>query len=362
MNGSNTYNNSGTITGSRFETNFESGTRYRFRLINTAADTHFKFSINNHTLEVIANDSVPIVPYTTNYVSISMGQRYDVIVTANKAADNYWLRAIAQTACSNNDSPTNINGIVRYDSSSTTDPSSTAFADAATQEVCADEASSSLVPYVAIAASDSADETDDFSVAITPGTNGAALWEMCTHSFIRQWNYPTVLQAYEGNDTWSAAQEVYQFPDANIFVYLIVQTTLGVPHPMHLHGHDFWVLGKDTGVYDASTANLTFANAPRRDVVLLPGSGWVVIAFKTDNPGVCTAVVTLYACCSDSKIKAWLMHCHIAWYTSEGLAVQVLERESEMVALIDGDSLNSTCQAWDTYTTEDAVVQDDSGI
>ncbi|TGO13496.1 hypothetical protein BTUL_0068g00030 [Botrytis tulipae] len=86
---------------------------------------------------------------------------------------------------------------------------------------------------------------------------------------------------------------------------------------MHLHGHDFWVLGQGTGTYDSTKSNLTLANAPRRDVVLLPGSRWVVIAFYTDNPG------------------AWIMHCHIAWHTSEGLAVQILERESELVDLLD---------------------------
>jgi hypothetical protein len=56
------------------------------------------------------------------------------------------------------------------------------------------------------------------------------------------------------------------------------------------------------------------------------------------------------------------MHCHIAWHTSEGLAIQILERESELVDLIDGDALNATCTAWDTYQTNDNIVQDDAGI
>jgi FtsP/CotA-like multicopper oxidase with cupredoxin domain len=59
---------------------------------------------------------------------------------------------------------------------------------------------------------------------------------------------------------------------------------------MHLHGHDFWVLGQGTGTYDSTTANLTLTNAPRRDVVLLPGAGYVVIAFYTDNPGVSSSI------------------------------------------------------------------------
>jgi len=56
------------------------------------------------------------------------------------------------------------------------------------------------------------------------------------------------------------------------------------------------------------------------------------------------------------------MHCHIAWHASEGFALQLLERQTEIPALIDGDSLNSTCTAWDTYVEEYDIEQDDSGI
>ncbi|TGO27265.1 hypothetical protein BPAE_0045g00640 [Botrytis paeoniae] len=342
INGTNTYNNSGTIVGSRFETIFKSGTRYRIRLVNTAADTHFKFSIDNHTMEVIAADFVPIVPYTSDAIAISMGQRYDIIVTANAAVDNYWMRAVAQTVCSKNVNADNIYGIIRYDSTSINDPTSVRWANASTDELCEDELMSSLIPYVPIVASDSPAEEDEFSVIINK-TNGV-IWQMGTHSFLNQWDYPTLLQAYEGNDTWAPEQEVYQLPEANVWVYWIIETTNAQSHPMHLHGHDFWVLGQGTGTYDSTTANLTLVNAPRRDVVLLPGSGWVVMAFYTDNPG------------------AWIMHCHIAWHTSEGLAVQILERESELVDLLDGDLLNSTCAAWNSYVSADNVIQPDSGI
>ncbi|ETS74991.1 hypothetical protein PFICI_13475 [Pestalotiopsis fici W106-1] len=339
INGTNVYEDG----GSRYETTFEAGKRYLLRLVNGAADTVFHFSIDNHTLEVIAADFVPIVPYTTDFVSITMGQRYDVIVTADAVADNYWMRALIQTACSDNANPDNVRGIIRYDSTSTDDPTSTAWADATTDGTCYDEDMSQLVPYVPITASSDPDFTDDFNVKIVIGDNGV-LWEMGSSSFVSQWDNPTLLQVEEGNDTFSDAQQVYAFPDANQWVYWVIQTTNNAVHPMHLHGHDFWILGQGLGTYDAETANLTYANPPRRDVVQLPGAGYVVIAFYTDNPGV------------------WLMHCHIAWHTSEGLAVQVLERESEIGALIDADVMSSTCSAWDDYTSEDDVIQDDSGI
>lgn len=59
------------------------------------------------------------------------------------------------------------------------------------------------------------------------------------------------------------------------------------------------------------------------------------------------------------------MHCHIAWHTSEGLAVQFLERESEMrnkAGILDYDAINNTCSNWDAYVAESELEQFDSGI
>jgi hypothetical protein len=76
-------------------------------------------------------------------------------------------------------------------------------------------------------------------------------------------------------------------------------------HPMHLHGHDFAVLRQshrnwynDSAVghvgdryrfqphqLNCDNPRLNCNNPPRRDVILLPASGYVIIAFKADNPG-----------------------------------------------------------------------------
>lgn len=77
INGTNTWNNSGSIVGHRFNTSFTAGESYRLRLINGAIDTHFKFSIDNHTMKVIAADFVPIIPYDTSVLDISIGTFYD---------------------------------------------------------------------------------------------------------------------------------------------------------------------------------------------------------------------------------------------------------------------------------------------
>ena len=61
---------------------FQSGKKHRLRLINTSAEAIQKFSIDNHTFTVIANDFVPINPYTTNVITLGVGQRSDVIVSS----------------------------------------------------------------------------------------------------------------------------------------------------------------------------------------------------------------------------------------------------------------------------------------
>ncbi|KAL1595973.1 laccase, multicopper oxidase, benzenediol:oxygen oxidorectuctase [Paraconiothyrium brasiliense] len=75
INGTNVFGEDGADnqTGSRFELDFEPGTSYRLRLINVAIDSFWKFSIDNHTLTVIAVDLVPIVPFTTDVVSLGIG-------------------------------------------------------------------------------------------------------------------------------------------------------------------------------------------------------------------------------------------------------------------------------------------------
>jgi FtsP/CotA-like multicopper oxidase with cupredoxin domain len=277
LNGTNVYND----TGSRFETTFTAGTSYRIRLVNGAADTHFKFTIDNHTMEVIAIDFVPIEPFSTTTLSIGMGQRYDIIVNASESSGDYWMRAIVQESCSDNDNYDNIKGIIRYDSSSTSDPTTSAYN---YTDSCDDEDMSDLVPYLALSASSSYSVEDDFEVTLESPDN-LFRWYMNSTSFVSQWDYPTVLQVAEGNDTWSAEQHVIKLPTANEWVYFIIETAVDRPHPIHLHGHDFWVLAQGTGTYNSSTT-LTLSNGPRRDVAMLPGDGYLVIAYYTDNPGV----------------------------------------------------------------------------
>lgn len=90
-------------------------------------------------------------------------------------------------------------------------------------------------------------------------------------------------------------------------------------------------------------------------MVLLPANGFVAIAFKADNPG------------------SWLIHCHIAWHASSGLAMQILERQEDLKKELTPQRLKPVedgCRTWDKWFSNPAnlwdgnftTFQDDSGI
>ncbi|KAB8360871.1 hypothetical protein FH972_024605 [Carpinus fangiana] len=342
INGTNVF---GTA-GSRFKQTFKAGTRYRIRLVNAAIETHFKFSIDNHTLTVISNDFVPIKPYTTNAVSIGIGQRYDIIVTANQPANNYWMRAIPQLACSYLKSADLVRGIIRYNSSSTADPTSKGYT---LPNDCNDESPSKLIPYLALNAG-ATKPTSRLTTTVGPSAADPNIfkWYFNTTTFYSDWSNPSLAQIYTNKTTnWTFQSGAIELPNPNSWAVIVIETAFPAPHPMHLHGHDFYLLGAGVGAFNTSIP-LTTQNPPRRDVAMLPANGYMVLAFLTDNPGV------------------WLLHCHIGWHTSQGMDLQFIEREKEIKALIDSQSawkgLNQTCANWKQSVKANSVVQDDSGV
>ncbi|KAF7856337.1 hypothetical protein EAF04_009865 [Stromatinia cepivora] len=341
INGTNVFGEDGASnqTGSRFSTSVTSGSSYRLRLVNSAIDTHFKFSVDNHILTIMANDLVPIVPYQTEVLNIAIGQRYDVIVTANQAsiASDFWIRTIPQASCSENNNPNNIKGILHY-GSSTGLPTTTGYN---FTDECIDESPSSLIPFVPKTVSASSINAEE-AVTIAQNANKLFRWYLNNSTFLTEWEDPTVLMVEKGITTFTTANNLIELPNANEWVYLIIHSTLPVPHPIHLHGHDFFVVSQQAALYDPATAVSTYNlnNPPRRDVAFLPGGGYLVLAFETDNPG------------------AWLAHCHIGWHTSQGFAMQFLERASEIPGILDSGSLQGTCDQWNGHP----VHQEDSGV
>ncbi len=89
----------------------------------------------------------------------------------------------------------------------------------------------------------------------------------------------------------------------NRTVTVTIRNTDGAAHPIHLHGHNFWVIA--TNQYTPS--------APiKRDVVSVMSQGWAKIRFIANNPGV------------------WLLHCHIDWHMVAGFMSTLVEAPSKI--------------------------------
>lgn len=99
---------------------FHSGKKHRLRLINSGAEGIQRFTIDGHNMTVIANDFVPIKPYTTNVVTLGIGQRSDVIVQAvGTPTSAYWMRADLSPNCDLTNQPHALAAIY-YESADTT--------------------------------------------------------------------------------------------------------------------------------------------------------------------------------------------------------------------------------------------------
>ncbi len=187
-----------------------------------------------------------------------------------------------------------IGGIISYTGAPSGLPTSTGVT---LGTACGDEA---VTPYVANTV-----PKDPFVATLkqisldflrSSATNNLVTWPINGSSMRVDWAQPTLQYVMDGNTDYPRAHNVVEMPD-NKWYYWVIQTvtTVGprLAHPIHLHGHDFYVLGAGGGTFSGSADGLNFANPIRRDVATLPAGGWLVLAFPADNPG------------------AWLMHCHI---------------------------------------------------
>ena len=130
-------------------------------------------------------------------------------------------------------------------------------------------------------------------------------------------------------------------------------------HPIHMHGHSFHVVKVGYGDYDSegrlvsASSDLDCperclqapkwrANAPpagiqaftktvRKDTVIVPSGGYVVVEFIADNPGY------------------WFLHCHIESHQLEGMAAVINEVQTRHNPPPSG---MSSCKSF-TWTVEE---------
>lgn len=95
-------------------------------------------------------------------------------------------------------------------------------------------------------------------------------------------------------------------------IEIVVNNLDSGKHPFHLHGHNFQTIarsGAQGGKFNSEISEETkYPAIPmRRDTILVPPEGYIVLRFRADNPGV------------------WLFHCHIEWHMEQGLIATFIE-------------------------------------
>ncbi|RMZ81035.1 hypothetical protein DV738_g2460, partial [Chaetothyriales sp. CBS 135597] len=322
--------------------NFQSGQTYLLRLINPSAEAIQRFSIDNHEMTVISNDFVPIVPYDTKVVTLGVGQRADVIVKANGSAnESYWMRSNISITCSQSNQPYGL-AIINYESADTTAlPTSTIWP--IDDSACGNDPLDKNVPLAPITPPP-ADTTVTVEINVMVNGSGNFLWTVDGSSFRTNYNHPILLLSDAGNNSYPDSPEwnVYNFGQNKSFI-IVVNNPTPVVHPMHIHGHNFFVLNEGLGSWDGTVVRPS--NPTRRDVQLLQPDGYMVIQVEADNPGI------------------WPFHCHIAWHVSGGLYLNILERPDLIPSRIDVPSkCYDLCTSWDAYTSLGPIEQIDSGL
>ncbi|KAF4632077.1 hypothetical protein G7Y89_g6052 [Cudoniella acicularis] len=330
--------------------NFTPGKVHRLRLINAGAEGVQKFTVDGHNMTVIANDFVPIIPYETQVVTLGIGQRTDVLITGlQNPTGSYLMRStIARGGCSLSNQP-DATAIVYYNYAALSKgtPNTTAWPAFlnSVQNQCANDNLTLTQPWFPIAPDLAPPTTETIDITFGQNSSGNFEWLMNNSTFRADYNAPLLLLANTGNDSFPLHPEwnVHNF-GSNSSVRLVIQNN-GPPiaHPIHLHGHNYFVLNVGTGTWDGKTI-IRQNNPQRRDVQMLPAGGFIVIQFEQDNPG------------------AWPLHCHIAWHVSGGLYINVLERPADIAKLQIPSIMAQSCRDWGAFTNTTVVDQIDSGL
>ena len=339
---------------SRFS--WQSGKTYRLRLINAGAEGIQKFSIDGYELTVIANDFVPITPYTTNVVTLGVGQRTDVLVKASgKSTDAVWMRSTLGTSafvggCTLNDgvSPEAVAAIYYENANISAVPTTVSTVAASDILNCLNDDLSLTVPAFSI--TPPAKPTTQENLNITYQSNGTHdLFYMNNSTFRADYNDPVLLDAKLGNTAnFPAEYNVYNFGSSKSIRLVVYNYALTGAHPMHMHGHNMYILDVGTGDWDGTVPYAS--NPQRRDVQLLPNAvsattpGYIVVQIDADNPGV------------------WPFHCHIAWHVSAGLYINILERPNDVKNMVIPSTMAQTCRDWSSWTGTNIPDEIDSGL
>ncbi|KAK9168213.1 hypothetical protein Syun_000353 [Stephania yunnanensis] len=322
-----------------FTLNVHSGKTYMLRVINAALNEDLFFKIAGHDFTVVEVDATYTKPFSTDTLLITPGQTTNVLLTADKNSGKYLI-----TISPFVDAPVafdNVTGTATLQYSGTLDTAATTLVKPPPQN------SSQLANnYITSLRSLNSNKYPakvplklDHSLMFTVGlgvnpcaacSNGGRVvadinnftFVMPTFAMLQAhyfnvsgvftddfpgnppmtFNYsgntPSNLQTNNGTKAYRMAY--------NSSVQVVIQDTAFLApesHPVHLHGFNFFQVGRGLGDFDSKNDPKKFnlVDPVERNTIAVPAGGWIAIRFIANNPGV------------------WFLHCHFEVHTSWGL-------------------------------------------
>ncbi|KAH9907554.1 Cupredoxin [Xylariomycetidae sp. FL2044] len=419
INGKNSYELDGAPLASF---NFTSGKIIRLRLVNPSSFAVEKISIDGYNMTIFANDYVPIEPYETDVVTLAAGQRTDVLVNATgQPTDAVWLRAYKPPNCSpGKPGSYEAKAAIFYEDADRTQAPTTLPGPNAYDHYCGNDPLSLTVPVLPLTPGEP-NVTEILPIELRP--NGSSnLWYMANRTFRVDYNDPVLLDVQGGQLDFPWIRSVHNYGN-NQSLRFVIQNTGEQPHPMHLHGHNFWVLQEGSCADNetvfphgqppfahvlnpeqiselngavTSKRGIQVARADQyleaREAKFWRGPNSVVTGANPNEAGSNSTLIGGYGSCWDGSIVnpdnpqrrdvqmllpnsyivlqwnqdnpgIWPLHCHIAWHLAAGYNWMVLERPDDIMTEMNiPDIMQQTCTDWDAWTSDHVVGQIDDGL
>ncbi|RDL38227.1 Uncharacterized protein BP5553_02567 [Venustampulla echinocandica] len=358
---------------------------HRLRVINVGAFAWFQVSVDEHQFAITETDGTDIIPSYDTRLMISPAQRYSLILHTNQTSGpSFWLRAKMVSHCWKEPElpgpgADEVKAIIHYASPGRKKAAKNIMVQPASRnwsegmEVqCKDMNTTSYVPAKHEPAPAYADHSYYLRSNLEIGDWRLERGFFNTSTFRPNLQQPTLHRSVEGlgsqNQTFATTSSLngvnavaYDLKNDFLIqhtgiktVDLIIQNFDEGNHPMHLHGHKFWILGQGHGMFPGYESlglkpegkgtldghENKLDRKLRRDVATAEGFGWLALRFVADNPGV------------------WAFHCHMAWHSEAGLSMQFLSRVDQVAQWQIPEANRELCSANMEELEKGAVPKD----
>lgn len=349
--------------------NVTKGALYRFRVIGVGSIYPMRISVDKHLLIMIASDGYDFEPLVAESFIINPGERYDFLLRATQEIGNYWVRAESMEHNVKDhtvEAVLHYEGAEDKEPNTTRQeclpqkrckilncpfdffPEEYNIDCVKISEMKSTINDEPMPPWE--------DDSEEYFLnfafpgqKITPGSVNGRKFEYPGVNSLFQSSQVGQMQDYDcGNHECGDDKICYCHYEITVpynktiqMVWLNMGIGSGWAHPIHLHGHTFHVVKMEYASHDNVTGKLlqhtqdidcggglnfcnsakwrhpswengnlpglNLYNAVRKDTIIVPTGGYVVIRIRSDNPG------------------KWFLHCHIEVHALDGMGMVLNE-------------------------------------